>query len=320
MSAKLLQLPKKPTELADDLESFIYVLCAMILCYHAHSMSPTNVAGNSREFTPGANARNVTLAKYLDDMFYSNTISGRYHYGGDRKLSQIVQGSPTFKPEDPHLKEGITKLYKLLKQHYKALPIDDALQARWGIPVLSAPMLAVPTPGPTPNPLGDRFDLAIVEISEPGSPPPPAFIPLPALSAPPPETSSAEGWSAEASSESPPDNGAAGSLDTHADITKIFADKDFKGQGGVWDPGYLKTYSQFVDLPNPDGSKGTGFASSLVRSSARSSAASSKRALESHSGEGERDAKRAKVKGSSRVEQGPKAARRSRTKSGAGAD
>lgn len=250
----------------------------MILCYHAHSMSPTNIAGSAREFTPDANTRNATLLRYLNNVLYSHT--------GRAKLSHNEIGSAMFKPEDPHLKEGLNRLYELLQRHYQVFPIDDALRAQWGIQVLPAPKLIR---APMPGLIAQHDELGLAVAQEASKWP-----------------SSSLSSSTSTSSAPPPNNATEGflGLNTHKHIRSIFFGRQF-GLQEVWSPTSLKTDSQFVGLFNPDGGEGTGLTSSLTGSSARNL----KHPLDSD--EGDRDNKRIKVKGSSRVEQGG-------TKSGAG--
>lgn len=260
------------------------------------------------EFTPAANFRNDPLAEYINNMYYSNVRSGRYHSGGGYKLSRIEAGSPGFEPEDPHLRDGICELYKLLNRHYQAFPIDNALRTKWGIPRRFASTLVVPTSDLTANDTLRGLQDALDNYPEKSN----SSLSAPAVSAPPSDNTTAE----------------FSGLNNYVNIRHVFSGENFKGSDGLWVPTFIKTSSQFESLPNPAG-PGSGFAASLAGSSAGSSAASSKRRLESDGGDrggegnggngedvkdgGERANKKrkVKVKGSSGVEPGSQPLRRS---------
>lgn len=290
MSAKLLQLPKKPNELADDLESFIYVLCVMVLCYHDHTLSPTTIAGNVKEFTPEANGRNAGLSKYLTDTFYSNIVSGRYHFGGDHKLFQIERGAPQFKATDERLAKLISDLYKLLHEHYKAFPVED-LREEWGVVAPAAAVLNLRgkyLEGQR-EAIGFNFnDLAEAEQGQDQPAKPKASTP-------------------QATSPLRHGDTQFQGLNTHRRIRDIFSNVAFTRT--KWPEDCDKTPSQFWRLPNADGTKGTEVASSL----AGSSAGGSKHSLDVEEGDGSQAPKNKKQKrrGPSRSEEGLEAVRRS---------
>lgn len=243
MSAKLLQLPKKPNDLADDLESFIYVLCVMILCYHDHTLSPTNIVGDVKEFSPAGNARNIALSKYIDDTFYTNIVSGRYHFGGQWKLAQIVLGKPGFTPTDERLKTLIFDLYGLLHEHYKAFPVDN-LREKWGVVVPAAPVI-----DDSRVILKDLYPDVKMWLLEVGL-----------------ESAQPNPIEAGLLRAAPPDNTLLRNLCTHDDIYGVFLnDTIIKAH---WPVRNDKTDSQFLHLPNANGTKGTEATSSLASSSA----------------------------------------------------
>lgn len=282
MSAKLLQLPRKPNDLADDLESFIYVICVMFLCYHKHSISPLNLAGNAKDFSPEGNARNTPLSQHLTRTFYSNTVTGRYHYGGQLKLTQIEKGDPGFKMAHKTLHLGISKLYTLLRQHYEAYPIDD-LRAQWGVPVDAEPESPVHE-----HTLRQRF----------------RWPRLPAVH----QTIQAQPkvGSSSIASLAPAIRSVQGTktvgLRTHQLILDVLLNEEILD--ARW-PDDDKTFPQFEKLPNTDGTEGTEVASSLAGSSTRGS----KHSLDFDEGDETRELK--KTRRPSRFEQGLQPVRRS---------
>lgn len=276
MSAKLLQLPKKPNDLADDLESFIYVICVMFLCYHDHSLSPRNAAEDAKEFSAEGNTRNVRLSQFIASMFYSNIAQERYHYGGDSKLTRIKEGTPGFEMDDETLDLGICKLYALLKLHYEAFPVED-LQARWGIPKPAAFVPIVPLPVWTMQERlrqtrGDDFDPTMYQTTQ--------IQPV----------RKSRSSAASSSAASHPARGAKlTGLNTHKFILGIFFDIDLLSAN--WPERGDKTFSQFVNLPDTDGMVGTGVVSPLAGSPARHL----KHSLESDEEETSRDSKRSRT-------------------------
>lgn len=286
MSAKLLQLPKKPNDLADDLESFIYVLCVMVLCYHDHTLSPTDIAGDAKEFSPAGNTRNDALSKYLDETFYSNIVSGRYHSGGKSKLAQIAIGEPGFTPTNERLKTLIFNLYKLLHEHYKAFPVDD-LRAKWGV-VARAEQHVI---ADSEVILGDRFPEVETYLKRR------------------PQPAQAKPIESGPSRAALPDSTPLRNICAYWDIWGVILSDDLIRTR--WPERKDKTHSQFSHLPNPNGTKGTEVASSL----AGSSAGGSKHSLDLEEDDMMGETKNKRLKGeaqnASRVDQGLVAVRRS---------
>lgn len=81
MSARLLMDPKKPYELADDLESFVHVVDWLALKYHR----PHNMLHNQ-------------LATHIFGMYddYDIDDSDQTHKGGQQKLSVFQKNKPQF--------------------------------------------------------------------------------------------------------------------------------------------------------------------------------------------------------------------------------
>lgn len=110
MSGALLKHPLKPNELADDLESFVHVLCFMALCFQAHDLSPH---GQS-------NSENLSLAQFVKSYFFETAVYDRFTIGGFRKFCDISLGHPSFVLDNHQgpLATLINELYKVLKLHY----------------------------------------------------------------------------------------------------------------------------------------------------------------------------------------------------------
>ena len=83
MSATALQYPTKPSEVADDLESFIYVVLYMAARFHYHDKSPLDVKQTSPEDKKkAANAKNEKLSRFLYNFFYDDSPTSSGHYTG----------------------------------------------------------------------------------------------------------------------------------------------------------------------------------------------------------------------------------------------
>lgn len=112
MSGALLKYPLKPHDLADDLESFVHVLCFVALCFQAHSLSPRGQK----------NSENIALAQFMKSFFFEASVYGNFTIGGFRKMHNIQQGRPDFILDNSQgpLATLITELYKILERHYIA--------------------------------------------------------------------------------------------------------------------------------------------------------------------------------------------------------
>jgi hypothetical protein len=129
MSALALRYARKPIELADDLESFVYVLVFMLLRFHPHNFS--NVLLDERDLPEAQvferNCHNRLLVEnILYPVFFQNyDLEDGLIGGGDAKLEQIKQGAPRFRltVETP-LQTLVDDLYKILHEHYEALDGD----------------------------------------------------------------------------------------------------------------------------------------------------------------------------------------------------
>ncbi|EKM56598.1 uncharacterized protein PHACADRAFT_194191 [Phanerochaete carnosa HHB-10118-sp] len=126
-SALALRYPRKPPELADDLESFIHVITFFGYRFHHHELSsePTD---DTEDACVTANANNPELMGLISVFFYhQKKVCNGYYKGGGLKYHFILSGKPpvAFEP----LKNGqrslietfLFRAYKLLQEHYWSL-------------------------------------------------------------------------------------------------------------------------------------------------------------------------------------------------------
>ncbi|EKM56600.1 uncharacterized protein PHACADRAFT_207804 [Phanerochaete carnosa HHB-10118-sp] len=126
-SALALRYPRKPPELADDLESFIHVITFLAYRFHDHELSSEPLE-DTEDAQITANANNPELMGLVSVFFYAQKRVGNGFYkGGGLKYHMILSGLPPvpFKP----LKNGkrslvetfLLKAYQLLQEHYWSL-------------------------------------------------------------------------------------------------------------------------------------------------------------------------------------------------------
>ncbi|KAJ3491199.1 hypothetical protein NLI96_g875 [Meripilus lineatus] len=104
MSALLLQFPRKPHQLSDDLESFVHVINWLIIRFHIQ-WSPGFIKG--------------AMLPYNE---YERTLDGD-DIGGRMKLNQMRTGYPNFSPDEvdpPKLGQLAHALMKICKEHYSS--------------------------------------------------------------------------------------------------------------------------------------------------------------------------------------------------------
>ena len=125
MSGTLLEYPKKPNELADDLESFVYVVSLALLRFHEHNLSFTDPKGRRPE-----------LSMHIGTKYdAANAAEGGYVIGGKAKITGMRYGIPGFEltgRNSPQLSVLLSKLYDLGKSHYSKLNLGE-LQAKYGV-------------------------------------------------------------------------------------------------------------------------------------------------------------------------------------------
>ena len=117
MSATLVEYPRKPNELSDDIESFLYVITLAILRFHRTSLE------------------DKTLSAHIS-MTYHNalrTLNG-YYVGSGYKLLNIRNGYPGFRmiKSTSSLALLLGALWKLGQEHYATLDYQD-LEMQWGV-------------------------------------------------------------------------------------------------------------------------------------------------------------------------------------------
>lgn len=163
MSLALLQFPRKPNELADDLESFIYVLCFMTLRFLEHNLSGPN------DLDPS----NLTLAQFLKNFFFEAQIHSTVWIGGHFKSSHvIVKMTPGFTLLNRASRVAyiIDNFWTLLSGHCRALDWRR-MEREWSSTPPGSPVMLAASEPPT-------FDLAALSIEDPFSdqanPQPPA--------------------------------------------------------------------------------------------------------------------------------------------------
>lgn len=131
MSGILLKYPRKPNELADDIESFVYVITIALLRFHLHSLSVEDAHGIKTE-----------LAMYYTQKFDTyDEAKGGYIVGGTAKVRDMCLGDPgfTLAPKNSEkLSDLLTGLYQLGKNHYSKLDFEE-LQRKYGVERLPDP-------------------------------------------------------------------------------------------------------------------------------------------------------------------------------------
>jgi hypothetical protein len=134
MSANLLRHPTKPNEVADDLESIVYVISEGFLRFQPHDLSNPSTSSlqpptSQEQSDHTRSTANDVLATYIADTFYSaSVINDKYVVGGKRKRAQIKAGEPEFIVSEGRSRQMtetelfLVELYGLLKEHYSAIP------------------------------------------------------------------------------------------------------------------------------------------------------------------------------------------------------
>ena len=164
MSGTLIQYPLKPNELADDLESFVYVFEVACLRFHPHVWTaqkhrgavPGNEelardakadekgkgvdragpnGGKPREVIFPSNTEEEPLALYFSIKFdIALNVAGGLTVGDPRKADHMVMGRPgSFRLLDDNspLAGLLRDLYKLGKEHYSQIDLGE-YEKKWG--------------------------------------------------------------------------------------------------------------------------------------------------------------------------------------------
>lgn len=126
--------PRKPKELADDLESFVYIPVYCLFRYHKHNLS-SNLAdmlkGAPRIKQVAENRMNMSIAKAKSNFFYAEVphTNGLYS-GGETKYAKIQQGRPPILLSDDTSPAAklLTELFLMLQRHYQTVKFRDLQQ------------------------------------------------------------------------------------------------------------------------------------------------------------------------------------------------
>lgn len=135
-SALSLRYPLKPPEVADDMESFVYLVWYMAVRFHRHAHSPST---DLRDLTPDQQrvviAKECTaLARAVNQFFYEQEFRAGFLMGGYTKLGFAQAGHPPFpllENVDPPCEElamFLSKAWILLKSHYSAIDFGTLKQ------------------------------------------------------------------------------------------------------------------------------------------------------------------------------------------------
>ena len=154
MSGVSLQYPYKPNDVADDLESFIHVVCFNALRFHQHNMTKITFANVvTEDVLRDINQKNERLAKWVAGMYDECLPVYGVHLGGERKIARSEKGHPGFtldEGESP-LATLILRLYQLLKVHYSAIDFTSLERYAVARPVQSMPPPTFIHRNPPPN-------------------------------------------------------------------------------------------------------------------------------------------------------------------------
>ncbi|GJE93764.1 hypothetical protein PsYK624_099250 [Phanerochaete sordida] len=126
-SALSLRYPFKPAEVADDIESFVYVILYMAMRFHFHKLSSAASKNSSIEEQKVANALNEDLADRFYDVFLraDRNTNGMYSGGFVKDLAIRAAEVPIEfeRPDDvpTPLERVLQKAYALLHRHYKRI-------------------------------------------------------------------------------------------------------------------------------------------------------------------------------------------------------
>ncbi|GJE86569.1 hypothetical protein PsYK624_026490 [Phanerochaete sordida] len=137
-----LRYPLKPPEVADDIESFVYVITLFALRYHKHATSPIARNTDSVAVQRRATAENHGFMGWIAAFFFdARPVGHGYCDGGMNKERHIEMADPPvmLRPlpngRRALIDEFLDLAYRLMHEHYKAT--DAARYARYSIENLS---------------------------------------------------------------------------------------------------------------------------------------------------------------------------------------
>lgn len=145
LSSLSLLYPRKPREIADDQESFIYVLVYCAFRFHAHSLSSIAQKDDPEAVRIAANKANASLLSKVNGFFYADfTTSDGSYYVGKIKHDIIQSGKPPVHLHDQRspLALLLCNLFKLLKKHYRT--VDEEELEAYKLPHFRRPPLEKP--------------------------------------------------------------------------------------------------------------------------------------------------------------------------------
>ena len=177
LSSLTLQYPRKPPEVADDLESFIWVILMMAYRFHKHSFSlPLGDIEPTRKNLIDINSQNKELADQIHLVFYQQQRCGNGSYiGGANKLNFINTGVPPIRLKNKNsvLARFLRKAFELLHKHYSAVDFQ-ALEPYYVEPLENndKPRPFNPEKRKVVRPK-DKFDLSDLESDGDEETPPP---------------------------------------------------------------------------------------------------------------------------------------------------
>ena len=132
MSALSLQFPKKPNDVVDDLESFVYVIVYMALRFHRHDMSRSLSLSLTPTQLSEENAQNDALASLVHQFFSENWACQEGYRGGGKTKRLFIRGgvapltlNSDAKGRPSPLAMLIDRLYELLYEHYRSLDYKE---------------------------------------------------------------------------------------------------------------------------------------------------------------------------------------------------
>ncbi|GJE93741.1 hypothetical protein PsYK624_099020 [Phanerochaete sordida] len=127
-SALALGYPRKPREIADDIESFVQIAIALGMRYHWHDKSVSKHP-TSEEERLAANAQNTRLAELEMTWFFHTWTTGEWTEGGSQKMEDLLSNElpVKFKEMDGQpivLSRFLHEAFATLSKHYQKLDLD----------------------------------------------------------------------------------------------------------------------------------------------------------------------------------------------------
>ncbi|CAL1698835.1 unnamed protein product [Somion occarium] len=215
LSGLLLNYPKKPYELSDDLESFVHVINMQNLRFRHHDKSPCKEDKSD-------------LSDHLFHVYQKTKVVQGFHMGSKDKLTQMKSGVPPYTiTVHSNMSILVEGLMKMCQEHYAALDWDGLAK------------YAVKEDVPEPVELSDPRPR--VPKSRTAFPVPKRIALVPTI----PEEDEAQPQQALEPQPQPPTEPPKKLLDTHEHIESVFA---IALNMNNWPPND-KMPDQFIGLP-----------------------------------------------------------------------